>query len=251
MQKCLGVGAFMATKAWPVSVRTQWKATDRFIHHLRSLVTLFCLPSPTSQHQSVCLLLRQGFCWQAGTCPTQISSFSFVFGDLHQSGKQSQCTEVRSVLTPGQSLLHGCHHSFYVWRNDCSLLSCGCQIHTLSRNVEDWNLSENSLSTFGKVLCDRRPSGRRGWGAGVRAALRPTSGGTAEGTQAARQHGGAQVLSQQGRSWLVPLFIFSDVMAVWWLPPCPCLGWGFFAKMDKAPLMLVWRWHLFPTRHSR
>lgn len=66
MQKCLGVGAFMATKAWPVSVRTQWKATDRFIHHLRSLVTLFCLPSPTSQHQSVCLLLRQGFADKLG-----------------------------------------------------------------------------------------------------------------------------------------------------------------------------------------
>lgn len=52
MQKCLGVGAFMATKAWPVSVRTQWKATDRFIHHLRSLVTLFFCQAP---HPSISL----------------------------------------------------------------------------------------------------------------------------------------------------------------------------------------------------
>lgn len=107
MQKRLGVGAFMATTAWPVSVKTQQKAVHTFIHHLRSLVTLFCLPGPTSHHQSVCLLLRQGFCWQSGTCSTQISSFLFVFGDLHQGGKQSQHTEGRPVLAPGQSLLLG------------------------------------------------------------------------------------------------------------------------------------------------
>lgn len=163
MQKCLGVGAFMATKAWPVSVRTQWKATDRFIHHLRSLVTLFCLPSPTSQHQSVCLLLRQGFCWQAGTCPTQISSFLFVFGDLHQSGKQSQCTEVRSVLTPGQSLLHRCHHSFYVWRNDCSLYPAMLRTETCRKtpsvHLERCCLTEGHLGGVAEEL----GSGQR-WG---------------------------------------------------------------------------------------
>lgn len=150
MQSCLGTGAFTATRAWSVSIMTPNRKTYFwFLCHLKYLAALFVLPRIPVQHSP----LKQGCCWEHGTCSP--SDFDFFF---FLSGKQTQYTEVRSLLAFCQSLPHKYPVSFCVWRKRL----CSCivvdRLHALSSCLDAplehslWLLSKNHANPWGWQL---------------------------------------------------------------------------------------------------